>query len=148
VRARSASSECTVRQRKRGQECERKCARARERAQEIEQVSVHAFKRARERYFHIEISAMDWLRLVGSLKLQVSFAKEPYKRDNILQKRGIILRSLLLGATPYQELCTCVWKRQSGGERESEQEREKDDVHVCMCMCVCVCVCVCVFVRV
>ena len=28
-----------------------------------------------------------WLRLVGSLKLQVSFAKEPYQRDNILQKR-------------------------------------------------------------
>jgi len=26
----------------------------------------------------------------GSLKLQVSFAKEPYKRDNILQKRPII----------------------------------------------------------
>ena len=31
-----------------------------------------------------------WLRLVGSLKLQVSFAKEPYKRDYILQKRPII----------------------------------------------------------
>jgi len=30
---------------------------------------------------------MGWLRLVGSLKLQVSFAKEPYKRDYILQKR-------------------------------------------------------------
>jgi len=29
---------------------------------------------------------MEWLRLVGSLKLQVSFAKEPYKRDHILQK--------------------------------------------------------------
>jgi len=33
---------------------------------------------------------MGWLRLVGSFKLQVSFAKEPYKRDNILQKRPII----------------------------------------------------------
>jgi len=31
--------------------------------------------------------------LVGSLKLQVSFAKEPYNRDYILQKRSIILRS-------------------------------------------------------
>jgi len=29
---------------------------------------------------------MGWLRLVGSLKLQVSFAKEPYKRDDILPK--------------------------------------------------------------
>jgi len=35
---------------------------------------------------------MGWLRLVGSLKLYVSFAKEPYKRDYILQKRPIILR--------------------------------------------------------
>ena len=31
--------------------------------------------------------AMGWLRLVGALKLQVSFVKEPYKRDDILQKR-------------------------------------------------------------
>ena len=30
------------------------------------------------------------LRLVGSLKLLVSFAKEPYKRDDILQKRLVI----------------------------------------------------------
>ena len=44
---------------------------------------------------------MGWLRLVDSLKLYVSFAKEPYKRDYILQKRPIILRSLLIVATPY-----------------------------------------------
>ena len=44
---------------------------------------------------------MGWLRLVGCLKLQVSLAKEPYKRDDILQKRPIILRSLLIVATPY-----------------------------------------------
>jgi len=43
---------------------------------------------------------MGWLRLVGSLKLYVSFAKEPSKRDHILQKRLIILRSLLILATP------------------------------------------------
>jgi len=43
---------------------------------------------------------MRWLRLVGSLKSQVSFAKEPYKRDYILQKRPIILRNLLNVATP------------------------------------------------
>jgi len=41
-----------------------------------------------------------WLQSVVSLKLQVSFAKEPYKRDYILQKRHIILRSLLIVATP------------------------------------------------
>jgi len=33
---------------------------------------------------------MGWLRLVGSLKLYVFFAKEPYKRDYILQKRPMI----------------------------------------------------------
>ena len=35
-----------------------------------------------------------WIRKVGSLKLHVSFAKEPYKRNHILQKRHLILRSL------------------------------------------------------
>ena len=44
---------------------------------------------------------MGWLRLVGSLKVKVTFAKEPYKRDDILQKRPVILRSLLMIATPY-----------------------------------------------
>jgi len=47
------------------------------------------------------ITIIGWLRLVGSLKLYVSFAKESYKRDYILQKRHIILRSLLIVATPY-----------------------------------------------
>ena len=44
---------------------------------------------------------MGWLQLVGSIKLQVSFAKEPYKRDDILQERHIILSILLSVATPY-----------------------------------------------
>ena len=44
---------------------------------------------------------MGWLRSVGSLQLQVSFAKEPCQRDEILQKRPIILMSLLIEATPY-----------------------------------------------
>jgi len=35
------------------------------------------------------------------LKNKVSFAKEPYKRDDILQKRPIILRSQRIVATPY-----------------------------------------------
>jgi len=43
---------------------------------------------------------MGWLRLVGSLKLHVSFAKDHYKTDEILQKRPIILRSLLILAAP------------------------------------------------
>jgi len=52
------------------------------------------------------------------LKIKVSFAKEPYCRDDILQKRPIILRGLLIVATPYLYtyyykyhsllLCICV----------------------------------------
>jgi len=46
----------------------------------------------------------------------VSFAKEPYKRDYILQKRPKILRSLLIVATPYlfihaNWLALCIWMR-------------------------------------
>jgi len=51
---------------------------------------------------------MGWIRLVGSLKLYLSLAKEPCKRDDILQKRPIILRSLLIVATPY---CNTVWHK-------------------------------------
>ena len=35
-------------------------------------------------------TVMEWQRLVGSLRLHASFAKEPNKRDDILQKRRII----------------------------------------------------------
>jgi len=51
---------------------------------------------------------MGWLRLVGSVKLQVFFAKEPYKRDYILQKRLVIFRSLLIAATPYPDILSPV----------------------------------------
>jgi len=44
-------------------------------------------------------ATMRWLQLVGCSELYVSFATEPYQRDDILQKRPIILRSLLIGAT-------------------------------------------------
>ena len=44
-------------------------------------------------------------------KLQVSFEKESYKRDYILQKRPIVLRSLLTVATPYVWHDTCVISR-------------------------------------
>ena len=44
--------------------------------------------------------AMGWLRLVGSLKLYVSFAEYRLFYRAPLQKRPIILRSLLIEATP------------------------------------------------
>ena len=46
---------------------------------------------------------MGWLRLVGSPNTLVIFAKAPYKRDSLLQKRPIFLRSLLIVATPYHQ---------------------------------------------
>ena len=47
------------------------------------------------------MSHMGWLRLVGSLKLYVSFAEYRLFYRALLQKRPIILRSLLVEATPY-----------------------------------------------
>ena len=81
---------------------------------------------------------MGWLHVVGSFKLQVPFAKEPYELDNILQKRPIILRSLLIVATPY--ICSPI--KQTGGVK---YVCACVYVRVCVCVCVCVCACVCVY---
>jgi len=43
---------------------------------------------------------MEWLRLVGPLKLQVSFAEYSLFYRALLQKRPITARSLLIVATP------------------------------------------------
>ena len=51
---------------------------------------------------HIAHEYMGWLRLVESIKSQVSFAKKPYKGDNILPKRPIILPILLTAANPHK----------------------------------------------
>jgi len=50
---------------------------------------------ARQAYRHEVV----WL--VGSIKLWASFAREPYEREHILQKRPITLSILLIVATPY-----------------------------------------------
>ena len=49
---------------------------------------------------------MGWLRLVGSLKLQVAFAEYSLFYRSLLQKRPMILRSLLIVATPYDSTNT------------------------------------------
>ena len=46
------------------------------------------------------IAYLTFVWLVRSIKLHVSFAKEPYVKDNILQKRPMILSILLTVATP------------------------------------------------
>ena len=43
---------------------------------------------------------MGWLRLVGSLKLQVSFAEYRLFYRSLSQNRSVIVRSLLVAATP------------------------------------------------
>jgi len=49
----------------------------------------------------------------GSLKLQVSFAKEPYERDDILQKRPIIFINIWMCHEPQHEIhiwiCQETW---------------------------------------
>jgi len=49
---------------------------------------------------HTATNDMGWLRLVGSLKVQVSFAEYSFFHRDLLQKRPEILRSLLIVATP------------------------------------------------
>ena len=58
---------------------------------------------------------MGWLQLVGSFKLQVSFAEYTLFYRALLQKRPIVSRSLLIEATPYVHLTSypsvCIWPR-------------------------------------
>jgi len=49
--------------------------------------TLHGIMRIKEATLRRRV--MSLLRLVSSLKMEVSFAKEPYKRDYILQKRPI-----------------------------------------------------------
>jgi len=49
---------------------------------------------------HAVAPNMGWLRFVGSLKLLVSFAEYCLLYGALLQKRPVILRSLLIVATP------------------------------------------------
>jgi len=48
----------------------------------------------------IRIPHIGWLQLVGSLKLYVSFAEYSLFYRALLQKKSMILRSLLIVATP------------------------------------------------
>ena len=55
---------------------------------------------------------MRWLRCAGSLRLYVSFAKEPYKRDDFVQNRPIFWRttiSRLICHMTWLESCDILW---------------------------------------
>ena len=69
---------------------------------ESERARVRVYKRVIERVYSNKRRYMGWLRLVGSLKLQVSFAEYGFFYKALLQKRPTILRSLLIVATPQE----------------------------------------------
>jgi len=87
------------------------------------------------------------------IKIIGFFAKEPYKRDDILQKRHMILRSLPIVAIPY--VYTHI---HTHGNRNLHiniciyiYTHIYIHIHIycaCVCVCVCVRVCMCVCVRV
>jgi len=60
----------------------------------------HILKRESVEIWRSVEDGMGWLRLVGSLKLYVSFAEYRLFYRALLQKRRIILRSLLIVVTP------------------------------------------------
>jgi len=82
------------------------------------QTYIHTYIHANiQTCIHICIHAyvdMGWLWLIGSIKFQVSFAKEPYKTDDILQKRPMILSILLTVATPYIQTYIQIWLTTAG----------------------------------
>ena len=93
------------------------------------------------------------------LKIKVSCAKETYKKDDILRKRPIILRGLLIVATLYLRnvcvrecVCACVYAYVYVCAPRAEDEAAiivcPADAAICIsCVCVWVCVWVCVYVR-
>jgi len=93
---------------------------------------------------------MGWLRFVDSLAWYVSCAKEPYKRDDILQKRPLILSSLLIVATPYVLSSSLMSLRYI--YITQTQTCTPTHIHVYMCVYVyprvAVCVCILVWIYV
>ena len=125
----------------------------------------------------VPVMTLECQQLVGSLQLQGSFAKEPYKRDDTLRKRPMILRSLVIVSTPYLVIghdepnkrecrCICVCMRcvlvgvgvpvmtitigHDQPHRREPHNHTSTHTHTCVCVCACVrvCVCACACVRV
>jgi len=101
---------------------------------------VTSTSRLRERHHG---TTMGWLRLVGSLKLQVSFTEYRLFYRALLQKRPTILRSLLIVATPYlwSIILMClfllnddIWKLHTKVTHRTHRRGtwQKDDVS-CVC---------------
>ena len=75
---------------------------------------------------HVTHMDMGWLRLVGSLKLYVSLENIGLFCRALLQKRPILLRSLLMVATPYVTVSvyrTRRWRSRKKAHRYPQQMR-------------------------
>ena len=74
---------------------------------------------------------MGWLRLVGSLKLQVSFTEYRLFYKALLQKRPIILRSLLIVATPQDHEGNRIGIAiQKAGQLDKHLESSKQNCYI------------------
>ena len=67
---------------------------------------------------------MGWLQLVGSLKLQVSFAEYRLFYRDLLQKRPIILRSLVIIATPQDRKSDRQTERKKDRQMDTQKDRQ------------------------
>ena len=82
-------------------------------------------------------NGMGWLRLVGFWKLQVSFAEYRPFCGSLLQKRPMILRSLIIVATPYEwcqysyECYKCSCKKGEQWYKEWEVVILYEQSHTC-----------------
>ena len=78
----------------------------------------------------LSIMAIGWLQLVGSIKLQVSFAEYCLCCRALLQKRPVILSILLTKATPYVNRgfthAADAMSLNTPKERETERETERE----------------------
>jgi len=94
---------------------------------------------------------MGWLRLIGSLKLQVSFAKEPYKRDLYSAKETYNFKELTNCSHPIttsrfvcgrEEVGERVWRERKRGRDCGPVDgvccvSERVSVRESVCECVC-----------
>ena len=108
-------------------------------------IVLYRYVYSHSQYYYID---MGWLRLVGSWKVQVSFAEYSLLYRALLQKRPMILRSLLIVASPYVyshflfPLLFCNSVHDSCGQtRDSNVSAVAECVAGCWSVLQCVAVC-------
>ena len=118
-------------------------ARQKERGRKIKQVGVHALKRAREKYFQIEIRAT---RNCVCVK-ETEWRRERKRARERERRRACMHVYVCVHVFVCAHLCVCGLFPKSR-TRDYPSPSVYMCVYVCMCVCVCVCACLCVFVSV